>query len=117
MGGLQTSHFLQGSPDPTLRPPGTSLTDFSLLSRLLLLLPGGMCQVCAGLRLQGPPLCQVQLLQIGTPSCTSGGAAHLGGQRRITLLCMFFFYICVQIIFSVCHARRVRSYLNKVMCI
>lgn len=57
VGGLQTSSFLQDSPDPTLRPPGTSLTSFSLLSRLLLLLPSGMCQVCAGLRLQGPPLC------------------------------------------------------------
>nr|ACH43925.1 putative metallothionein-I [Taeniopygia guttata] len=48
--------------------------------RLLLLLPSWMCRVCTGLRLQGAPLRQVQLLQIGDPwlhiwgQCTSGGA-------------------------------------------
>jgi len=74
VGGLRTSHPPRDPPKPHLETPtGTSLTYFPPPHRLLLLLPGGMCQVRAGLRLQGPPLCQVQLLQIRTPGCTSGG--------------------------------------------
>uniref|UniRef100_A0A672UBY8 Uncharacterized protein n=1 Tax=Strigops habroptila TaxID=2489341 RepID=A0A672UBY8_STRHB len=63
-------------PSPTGPPPNLTLRPTQLLPlhRLLLLLPGGMCQVRAGLHLQGAPLSQVQLLQMMTPSYTSGGA-------------------------------------------
>lgn len=85
MGGLQTSHPSGTLTNPTLRRPWEHPELIFLppfLHRLLLLLPGGMCQVCAGLRLQGTPLRQVQLLQIGTPGRTSGGPAHLGGAEE-----------------------------------
>lgn len=63
--------------------------------------------MCTGLRLQGAPLCQVQLLQIGTPSCTSGGP-----KKNNLIVYVVFLYIYVQIpLVFVMHD------LNKVMCI
>lgn len=70
--------------EPTHTHPSenTPLNLFSSPPRLLLLLPRGMCQVRAGLRLQRAPLRQVQLLQVGTGGQPPPAALTLGGAEE-----------------------------------
>lgn len=105
--------------EPTHTHPSenTPLNLFSSPPRLLLLLPRGMCQVRAGLRLQRAPLRQVQLLQVGAGGQPPPRRADPGGSRRkLTLFSVFFLYVRSDT-FSVWHAWRALSYLNKAMCI
>lgn len=73
-----------GRWEPTHTHPSenTPLNLFSSPPRLLLLLPRGMCQVCAGLRLQRAPLRQVQLLQVGAGGQPPPAVLTLGGAEE-----------------------------------